>query len=313
LNTAYKLANRDWESIFTNWAKPPSQSEEDRCENALSSIRNAINRSEKLNKRNIKIFSQGSYRNNVNVRQDSDVDVGVICFDTFFTTYPSGMGDSDFGNIPSSYTYKQFKNELEEALVSYFGRTAVTRGNKAFDIKENSYHVEADVVPLCEIRTYNQNKGYFCGVALLPDNGARIENYPEKLSQEWPDIPLHYENGVQKNTATGRSYKGAVRIIKKLRNEMADKGIACASPIPGFLVECLVWNAADRCFSADTWEDKIQGILCDLWSKTKEEAQCKEWCEVNNIKYLFHPSQKWTREQAHTFIDSAWDYVGIKS
>ena len=39
---------------------------------------------------------------------------------------------------------------------------------------------------------------------MIPDKGGRIVNYPECLLDTWPKINQHYENGVGKNTATGR-------------------------------------------------------------------------------------------------------------
>ncbi|HSC67792.1 MAG TPA: hypothetical protein VLC79_08890, partial [Cellvibrio sp.] len=75
--------NRDWESVFLTWAKGPSDTEQARAENAERQIREAIHASEKLKNRDIRVFTQGSYRNRVNVRQSSDVDIGVLCFDTY--------------------------------------------------------------------------------------------------------------------------------------------------------------------------------------------------------------------------------------
>lgn len=46
----------------------------------------------------------------------SDVDVGVVCFDTFFEVYPEGTTRETFGNVAATYTYPQYKNELGEAL-----------------------------------------------------------------------------------------------------------------------------------------------------------------------------------------------------
>ena len=209
---------------------------------------------------------------------------------------------------------KQFKNELEEALVAHFGRAAVKRGNKAFNIRENTYHVEADVVAFYEFRHYGENGDYHAGVALMTDRGGElIENYPERLVEHWPSTPLHYENGVSKNDDTGQHFKGVVRILKKIRNKMEEAGSSSAKAIPGYLLECMIWNVPNADFTGYTWDARIQTVLRYIWNNTKDDAKCKSWCEVNAIKYLFHASQPWTRAAAHTFIGEAWKYVGVRS
>lgn len=304
--------SKDWENSFKQWSQPPGATEEKRIKNAIYAIRNALHKSDKLNRRSIKVFVQGSYRNRVNTRNNSDVDIGVLCDDSFIPFYPEGTSKETFGNISASYLYAQFKNEVGEALVDYFGRDSVHRGNKAFDLKENSYHVEADVAPFFEYRRYLTDGNYRCGVALRPDNGGTIHNYPERLLDSWPKTPQHYENGVSKNSITHKSFKGVVRILKTLCNEMANNGISIASNIPGFLIECLVWNAENRCLSHENWDDNVQVVLRHLWTKTKNDDTCKDWFEVNGIKYLFHSTQNWTRADAHNFLNSAWDYIGVR-
>jgi len=116
---------RNWEDIFSDWAKPPGKTEEQRSENAIKAIKNAIAASPKLNTRGIKVFTQGSYRNNTNVRQDSDVDVGIVCHDVFFPIYPEGTTKETFGNKDGDYNYSTFKNEVEAALVNYWYRSKV--------------------------------------------------------------------------------------------------------------------------------------------------------------------------------------------
>jgi tRNA nucleotidyltransferase (CCA-adding enzyme) len=80
--------SRDWEAVFTTWSKGPSDTENRRAENAERQIRQAIVSDHKLSSRNITVFTQGSYRNRVNVRKDSDVDIGILCFDNYFPDYP---------------------------------------------------------------------------------------------------------------------------------------------------------------------------------------------------------------------------------
>ena len=175
---------RNWEPDYCQWAKPPSKTENERCENAISAIRNAIKRSDKLKNRGLKVFVQGSYRNRVNVRRESDIDVGVLYHKSFFYHLPEGTTNETFGlHFPAEYRYDQFKDELVEALVVHFGRESVRRGNKAIDVRENSYHVEADVVPFFEYRHYFQNGTYLCGVALNPDNGGTGSQLPRAPTQ----------------------------------------------------------------------------------------------------------------------------------
>jgi len=305
--------NRDWESTFSTWAQPPSKTESERIDRTINAIRNALSADDHLSAKS-KVYVQGSYRNRVNVKQDSDVDISVLYTgNTFYPDYPEGMTNSDFGNIDGDHTYKAFKDEVERALVSYFGRSVVKRGNKAFDIHENTYRVDADVVPVFEHRRYSKDGSYICGVQIYPDNGGTIINWPERLYDEshWPN--QHYENGITKNTDTSRRYKGVVRILKKLRNNMADQGINKANPVLGFLIECLAWNVPNYIFSGVSWEEDVRGCITHLWSKTKSIEECNDWGEVSEWKYLFRGSPDSKRQQAHSFIDAAWDYIGVKS
>jgi len=293
--------NRDWEELFRGWAKPPGKTEQNRCENAVSAIRNAIKASHKLKSRDISIFTQGSYRNNTNVRRDSDVDVGVLCSDVFYhDPLPEGLTEQALGFSSASYHYDQFKNEIEEALISHFGWQAVKRGNKAFDVHETSYHVEADVAAFFDHRRYKRDGSYDKGVALLTDNEKRrVINWPEQ----------HYANGVWKNSETGTRYKSMVRILKSLSNEMTDAGIAPAN-IPGFLIECLVWNVPNDHFQKVTYHAEVRSILAFLFNNTQPHDDCKKWVEVSGLKWLFGNEQKWTWQQAHAFTAVAWDYIG---
>lgn len=294
---------RDWEAQFREWAKPPGKTEEDRCDNATSAIRNAVKASDKLCARSLSIFAQGSYRNNTNVRKDSDVDIGILCTDTFFhAPLPEGWTQEKLGFSDATYHYDQYKNEIEEALANYFGRSAVKRGNKAFDIHETSYHVEADVAVFFEHRRYQADGSYIEGVELRTDKkNRRVINWPEQ----------HYENGVSKNKSTGTRFKSIVRVLKALSNEMTEQGVGAAD-VPGFLIECLVWNVPNSDFQNSTHRADVRAALAFLFNNTRSHEDYKEWREVSDLIYLFHSGQKWTWQQAHAFTSAAWDYIGFE-
>jgi hypothetical protein len=242
----------------------------------------------------------------VNVRQDSDVDIGVLCYDTYFPDYQDDNVKMlvEKAETAGTYSYGLFKDEVEAALVARFGRSSVKRGLKSFDIKANSYRVEADVAPFFEHRRWTSATRYLSGVQLLTDSGSpiRIINWPEQ----------HYSNGIAKNDRTGRVYKRTVRILKNLRNEMAETGIAPAAPIPSFLIECLIWNVPDETFGYSTYKRVVRNSLAHLFNCTLKDEACSSWGEVSELKYLFRPGQPWTRPQAHAFVDAAWNCMELE-
>ncbi len=289
-----------WNDRFGTWAQSPSQTETDKIEHSITAIKKALAADPKVASVT-KVFVQGSYRNRVNVRQDSDVDIAVLYTGgSFFARYPEGTKREDFGNSAATYTYTEYKNDIGKALAVYLGAEHVTRGDKAFDVHENSYRVDADVVPVFGHRRYHKNGSYISGTELRPDSGGRIINWPEQ----------HYANGKQKNDDTGRAYRGVVRIVKKLRNIMDEDGIAEAKPIKGFNVECLVWNAPNTCFTNDTWLGDVSDVLNHLSFYLTSMELCKEWGEVSELKYLLAGSDA-KRGQFEAFVDSARRYIGI--
>lgn len=292
------------EETLNRWSKGPGLTESTRCENAERIVREAVLGDAELAKLKIDVFTQGSYRARTHVGGDSDVDICVRCRNTYLLYLPDGTTLETFGLGPASLQYRDFKNELERALRARFGPLGVNRGTKAFDVHENSYRVDADVVPAFEYRHYNINGKFDEGVAFIPDNGgSKIFNYPNQTEI----------NGIARNTATGRKYKRCIRILKSLRNDMQGGGVAAAKNIASFLIECLVWNADVAAFEKEDYTAMIRYLLIDLWNKTKPESDCSKWLEVNNLKCLFDLSQPWTKAQAHAFLLAAWQHMGYKS
>ena len=195
----------DWENSFVFWAKPPSDTENTKIDNAEKAIRQALSNSNSLSDRDYLVFVQGSYRNRVNVRQDSDVDIGIVCRDTFFHDGASDLLLKSF--IPATYNYSDYQSSVQSAMIGHFGDEAVTVGNKALDIKANTYRVEADLAYFFEYRWYYTNGRYEEGVVMFDTVGQKIINWPEQ----------HYNNAVTKNNNTSRRYKKCVRILKKLK------------------------------------------------------------------------------------------------
>lgn len=281
------------EEQLRSWARPPSQTEETKCSNAENSIKKAIKASEKLSKRNIRVFTQGSYANNTNARRLSDVDVAILCKDIFFYQLPEGRTADSFGITPASYKFSQFKSEVHVALVDYFGQNNVKRGNKAFDIDANSYHVEADVAPFFDHLRYNDNGTILAGVQLFSDTQDKVINWPDQ----------HMENGRSKNKTTGGRFKSMVRIAKVLNDRLDES-------VPGFLLECLFWNVPNSKFGNPLFETDLRKALFYLWEELNK-ATSDEWGEVSELKYLFRATQPWTKQTARKNVKSIWNEAGL--
>ena len=291
------------EDSLRSWAKAPGQTELNTCDNAVTAVRKAIDASAALSKHNIEVKAQGSYCNRTNVREDSDVDVCVLCTDSLMSDFPEGMQASNFGlKSPADYGYSTFKNDVGSALTTYFKNGHVARGKKAFDIRENTYRIAADVVPCFEHRRYYKDGTWIAGTAFVPDNAGRIRNWPDQ----------NYDNGVAKNKDTGGRFKDVVRILKRLRYMMNDEKVPAAGPIPSYFIECLVWNAPNPTFGHDTYTEDVWAVLAHLFNNTIRWEDCEAWGEINELKYLFWSGQPWNFYQANAFISAVWNYLGFQ-
>ncbi len=281
------------------WSAPPSQTEIEKCERAERMVKEAISEDPTLSKMKVRVFAKGSYANRTNIPSDSDVDIAVLCEDNFFIEAAPGRNDSDHGFYNTGYNYDQFKEAVAVAIVRKFGALQVKVDDKCIKVRSNTSRVDADVVPHFMHRRFMENGDYIDGVGLYTSDKGRIYNWPQQ----------DYDNGVAKNTQTGKRYKGFVRIIKNLRSEMEDSGIASSSHAKSYLIACLVWNVPNYLFEGDDYGDVLKSILDYLIGMTSNYANVSEWGEVNELKYLFRLSQPWRIEDMNRFLIEARKYV----
>ncbi|WP_443633768.1 nucleotidyltransferase [Candidatus Marifrigoribacter sp. Uisw_064] len=289
------------EDQLTSYTKPPSKTEETKLKNSESSVRDAISSNEKLKKKSTETFGQGSYANNTNVRLNSDIDINVCYTGGFYYTLPKEKTKEELGlTNPATYTYTEFKDDVEQALVDKFGRSDVKRNDKCITIVASSTRIETDVVPTWEYRRFKNNGGYTAGTKFRTDKSKWIENFPKQ----------HIANGIDKNSKTSRRFKRLTRLHRKLRYKMIDDGENVSDNITSFLLECLVWNTPNRIMNDyDTWEERLKESIRYIYQNTKEQADCKEWGEVSELFYLFHSERKWSYSDVNNYMQELWDYL----
>ncbi len=291
------------EDQLTTWAKPPSETEEEKCRNAVSRITDAIKA--KFGS-DVSIFLQGSYKNRTNVKKDSDVDI-VIRHDSYYfydlgNLSPEEKKEYKANSTPADYTFSQFKNDVQTVLAEEFGQTEVERKNKCIRVKGSLYRVNADVVPCYEYRRYvSPTRIEAVGVGLLPDSGWRIHSFPQQ----------HYDNGAKKNKDTNGAYKDIVRIVKNARNTMIDNRIITLDAMPSFLIESFVWNIHELHFEHPTYVKMTSTVVSKIWQDMNDFEKHNNYAEVSDLKWLFRGDKKWTPQVVKAFMENAWSFFGF--
>jgi hypothetical protein len=305
------------ESQLKSYSAPLSQSEEQKCKNAIGMVRDAmklIGYSDEgkeirmyetdtyayaldlksSGNEKITLLVQGSYANNTNVRTLSDVDVAVILESAFITEYRPGITSSNYNfSTGASFTVSTLKDDVEKALNKKFNREGVERNDKSIKVHGNNYRVDSDVVPSYRFRDYRNDyysnpENYVGGIEIRPDSGGRIINYPEQ----------HIKNGRSKNNETNHSFKKQVRIAKKLKQLMVDEGYKSAENVSSFGVESLLWNVPNKTYTTYSslrfvFDEILKYLLNDF-------ENFDSYKEANGIKSLFQNSTD--KQKYMTFI-----------
>lgn len=286
------------EDQINRWASPPSDTENERCENAVRQISNAL-RSHFGDK--IYFIRQGSHKNRTNVRLDSDIDLAVI-HEGYYFPHIHSLSESDkvlhrANAKDADYSFSQFKTDVHDLLKREFGNDAIERKNKCIRVKGNSYRISADVVPAYKLKRFSSYDVIEAeGIGLVTDSPVnQIHSFPEQ----------HYKNGVTKNDTTNRAYKSIVRIFKNIRNKFIDEGTLKLEDMPSFFIESLVWNVPDNYFNGSTWRDDAESVALKVWSDMRDANISNNYAEVSDLMWLFR-GHKRTPKQAENFMLKAW-------
>jgi hypothetical protein len=296
---------RDWESWLATASGPASATEEDDRDRTERRIRDAIRAATDLPS-SVRVYTKGSYANNTNVRGDADVDIAVEWTETAKVMKwadAEGLSAEELGFNPVTppITPREFRRRVEHAVVDAFGSSQVdSRPDKHIDVEAGPSTLDADVVPCWKLHRYAAPGRYVVGHRIFPKSGGGVDNYPQQ----------NYDNGVAKNNATGRRYKEIVRCVKRLVGELYDDGVI-ARDYPGYLIECLVFNAPNDRFGHTRRYDDMQAVFRYLWNGLKDEDVYLKWHEPSRLKMVFRGRPDRIPRNAFNVIDKAWDRIGV--
>lgn len=297
-----------WNSWLETAEKPASDHEESKIQRAATLASAIVEDNTWLLLQGARVYPQGSYFNNTNVRLEADMDLRVQVPQVWIE-YMDGVSADSTKHLASysnnALTYSDInrfmRSELETGLVKKFGRHNVdATGEKAVKVHGlDGSRADCDLVPTFELNVFM--KGVYCpimveGVAILHRTLGRTFNFPKQ----------HNENGIAKRTRTSHRFKRYVRMLKRLNYELAERK-EIANRLPSFYVECLVYCVEDEFFlnESDDRYDRLLRILGRLRALLSDPSWCNDATEVNEIKYLFRNNHSWSFRDASAFIDAA--------
>lgn len=250
------------------------------------SVKYALNNYKHFPTSDYTVFLQGSYKNDTNIRGESDVDVVIQLNKTFY----NNLNDEEkkiLGFSPAEYFYNDFRNDTINALNSYYSQNDIIIHPKCIKIKESDNRLPADVIISCQYRKYFALKenSFVEGVYFFTNdsNNRRIENYPKQV----------YDNGCEKNKSTNGMFKPVVRIFKNLRRQANTKA-------PSYFIQCLIFNIPDSCFS-NTFNESTYNILKYL-SEISDEDLKKFKCQHKQFSLFGDSNEQWDIPSARQFI-----------
>ena len=113
------------ESQFDTWSNQGAITTSRRTH---ESIRAALDEHEWPDNIDFEIYLQGSYKNDTNIRGDSDVDIVVQLNSAFFSNL-SEEQKMILGFGKASYGWSEFKRDAHQSLINYYGSECVQNGN----------------------------------------------------------------------------------------------------------------------------------------------------------------------------------------
>jgi hypothetical protein len=322
LGAAQELAEsvrrrQSWNDRFEHWEKPESDTEYDRIIRARDMVQGALAYNDWLNAEGCRLCPQGSFTNRTNTRGESDIDLRVQ-HRHILVAYADGI-DRQAAYIAGGYTSPggSFKDKLVDMraqivsdLQGTFGRSAVdATGKKAIRVNglEGS-RAEVDVVPAFRFHFIEQIQQGFMPPRFITTEGVALLDTVGKWTYNFPD--QHIANGRDKRSRTGLQFKKVVRTIKRMQRDMIDYDIT-DKRVPSFLVECLVYLAEDEFFTVPG--DDRYGRVKRVLQRVKElitGPRVGGLLEINDRKFLFHPTQGWQLKDAQEFVALALAHLG---
>ena len=233
------------------------------------------------------IFLQGSYKNDTNLRRNSDVDLVVQLDVRLRPRVAALIGpqlQSNGSHMAAYERWQSFRRLVLVALRENFGDAVVTTGRKSLKVAQGPIPAAADVV--VTIKCGN-------GTALyVPDEHRWAVSFPQQ----------HHSKGASKERGSAGRYKRATRMFKAARNHLLESNTLAEGTAPSYFIECLMFNVPNSLFESSLAQTYV-GAVNWLSTATLHDFKCQ-----NQLADLFGDSRdQWSVDKARAFIRALVD------
>jgi hypothetical protein len=248
------------------------------------SIKNALNSYADWPKGvEFEVYLQGSYKNDTNIRGDSDVDV-VAQLNTCFYSNLSEEQKEVLKLTSASYHWADFRADAVNALKTYYGLGNIVEGNKSVKILASAGRLPADVVICTQYREYKtvSNNDYIEGISFwTKDDNRQVINYPK----------AHYGNGVTKHQNSSSWYKPIVRLFKNCRGSIQ------GDATPSYFLECTLYNVTNSKLGQSYGD-----TFCNIVNWLNEADMDGFLCQNEQQKLFGDAPEQWSTDKAKEMI-----------
>jgi len=271
------------ESQLETWAK---QGAITTAKSTADSVKNALTSYEDWPKGvNFEVYLQGSYKNDTNIRGDSDVDVVAQLNSIFFSNLTEDQKKL-LGLGPATYHLSDFRKDVLKILTNYYGQNQITEGNKSIKVQGSSGRLPADAVVCSQYRKYRTVNiyDYIKGMCFwsLSDN-RQVINYPK----------IHYDNGVSKHQRSDEWYKPVLRMFKNCRGAIRNDAT------PSYFLECLLYNVPDTKFGTSYGD-----TFCNIVNWLNQTGADNFVCQNEQLRLFGSSPEQWNTDEAKIFVQN---------
>lgn len=242
------------------------------------------------------IYLQGSYGNNTNIEDESDVDIVIEMTTTYY--YDINLLPEEYQlkfrseHPPSNRSIHDFKKHIVDILEG--SSYDYDLKNKCIKITSGT-SLNADIIVCARFRKFTTYSKYYEGITFWDKEGQQIISYPK----------YHKEFMKEKNKRVP-DFKPTVRIFKNIKTELINSGWIDEDRISSYFVESMIYNVHDYYFTISDLQNRVLEII--LWC-IKYITHHKMFTPCGRY-YLFGDGEnQWDKHDAINFLRNAYIIV----